>query len=149
MRDFEKVGTELARVDLVKEFNNGKDCFAVVLNTDYSTGGGIHWYCLYGEKKNNKVVLEYFNSSGKPPLPETQAWLQKTKHHLENNLKIPVDILYTNGIQYQNDEHSCGVYCLMYIWMRLEGTPPDLIKPDKFHDEIMHKARKILFRKEI
>jgi hypothetical protein len=43
MRDFEKIGTQLSTVDLAREFKAGKQCFGVVLNTDYSTGGGIHW----------------------------------------------------------------------------------------------------------
>ncbi len=149
MRDFEKVGSELARVDLAKEFRNGKQCFGVVLNTDWADGRGIHWYCIFGEKKNGKIVLEYFNSSGKEPLPETQAWLQKTKHYLAKELKIPVDVKYTTGIQFQNDEHSCGVYCLMYIWLRLEGVSGNWFKADNFNDEFMHRARKVLFRHEV
>ncbi len=108
MRDFEKVGTELARVDLARELKNGKQSFGVVLNTDWSDGRGIHWYCLFGEKKNGKLIIEYFNSSGKEPLVETQAWLQKTKHYLTKELKMPVEVKYSTGIQFQNDEHSCG-----------------------------------------
>jgi hypothetical protein len=149
MRDFEKVGSELARVDLAKEFRNGIKRFGVVLNTDVTTGRGIHWYCLYGEKINNKIQLEYFNSSGREPLPETQAWLQKTKHYLAKELKIPVDVKYTTGIQFQNDEHSCGVYCLMYIWLRLEGIDNEWFNTENFNDSVMHQARKVLFRLEV
>lgn len=149
MRDFEKVGSELARVDLAKEFKNGKQSFGVVLNTDWSDGRGIHWYCIYGEKKNGKIQLEYFNSSGKEPLPETQAWLQKTKHYLSKELKIPIEVKYTTGIQFQNDEHSCGVYCLMYLWLRLEGVSNNWFKADNFNDEFMHRARRVLFRHEV
>lgn len=149
MRDFERVGTELARIDLADQFRKGIQTFAVVLNTDWSSGRGIHWYCIFGEKKNNKIQLEYFNSSGKEPLPETQAWLQKTKHYLTKELKIPVEIKYSTGIQFQNDEHSCGVYCLMYIWLRLEGVSPSWFKADNFNDPVMHKARRVLFRHEV
>ncbi len=149
MRDFEKIGTKLATVDLAAEFNNGKRTFGVVLNTDWSSGGGIHWYCLFGEMNEEKIILEYFNSSGRPPLPETQAWLQKTKHYLSQQLKIPVEIHYSTGIQFQNDDHSCGVYCLCYIWLRLEGIPPTWFKKDTFNDRLMHSARQNLFRHEI
>ena len=149
MRDFEKVGTELARIDLAKELNGNKKCFGVVLNTDWSEGRGIHWYCIFGEKKNGKIQIEYFNSSGKEPLPETQAWIQKTKHYLSKQLGIPVEVKYSTGIQFQNDEHSCGVYCLMYIWLRLEGVSSNWFKADTFNDEFMHKARKVLFRHEV
>ncbi len=149
MRDFEKVGTELATIDLAEKFRNGTKNFAVVLNTDWSSGPGIHWYCIFGEKKNDKIILEYFNSSGKEPLAETQAWLQKTKHYLQKELKIPVEVKYSTGIMFQNDEHSCGVYCLMYIWLRLEGVSNNWFKADNFNDSFMHKARRVLFRHEV
>lgn len=149
MRDFERVGSELARVDIARELTNGKQSFGVVLNTDWSVGRGIHWYCLYGEKKNGRLIIEYFNSSGKEPLAETQAWLQKTKHYLTKELKIPVDVKYSTGVQFQNDEHSCGVYCLMYIWLRLEGVSNNWFKADNFNDDFMHKARRVLFRHEV
>lgn len=149
MRDFEKVGTELATVDLAKEFSNGTKSFGVILNTDYSSGNGIHWYCLFGEKKNGKIILEYFNSSGQPPLPETQAWLQKTKHYLQSKLGVTVEIKYSTGVEFQRDKHSCGVFSLMYIWLRLEGIPNNWFKVDTFTDDMMHQARKILFRKEV
>jgi len=149
MRDFEKVGTQLATIDLAEEFKNGKKTFGVVLNTDWSSGGGIHWFCLFGEDTGDKIQLEYFNSSGRPPLPEVQAWLQKTKHHLAKTLKRKVDIHYSTGISFQNDDHSCGVYCLCYIWLRLEKVPATWFKKDRFNDKHMHKARKNLFRHEV
>jgi hypothetical protein len=149
MRDFEKIGSELANVNLADKFKKNVNQFGVVLNTDYSHGRGIHWYCVMGEKLENKVVLEYFNSSGKEPLPETQAWLHKTKHFLTRELNYMVEVKYSTGISFQNDEHSCGVYCLMYIWLRLEGTPREWFKSDNFNDEFMHKARKVLFRHEV
>jgi len=149
MRDFEKVGTQLATVDLAKKFREGYKTFGVVLNTDWSSGRGIHWYCITGGHKGNYIELVYFNSSGKPPLPETQAWLQKTKHHLEKELRLETHIYYSTGEMYQSDDHSCGVYCLAFIYLYLEGVPFQWFKRDKFNDSIMHKLRKNLFRWEI
>jgi hypothetical protein len=150
MRDFEKIGSELATLDLAKEFkHNNIKRFGVVLNTDYSVGKGIHWYCLYGEYLGNKIILEYFNSSGREPLVETHSWLQKQKHYLTKSMNIPVEIKYSTGIQFQNDEHSCGVYCLMYIWFRLEGVSAGWFKSNNFNDNLMHKSRKLLFRHEV
>jgi hypothetical protein len=148
MRDFATVGSELARVDLAAQFKDGKTSFGVVLNTDWSSGRGIHWYCIFGYIVNKNVIIEYFNSSGLEPLPETQAWIQKTKHHLTMN-GFPTEVKYSTGIQFQNDDHSCGVYCLMYIWLRLEGVPHSWFTADNFDDSFMHKARKILFRHEV
>lgn len=149
MRDFEKVGSELATIDLAEKFRTGTKSFGVVLNTDWSDGKGIHWYCLFGEKKSNKIIIEYFNSSGREPLVETQAWLQKQKHYLQKTLGIPVEIKYSTGISFQSDEHSCGVYCLMYLWLRLEGVPNNWFRADNFNDAFMHRARRVLFRHEV
>lgn len=148
MRDFQTVGTELARVDLAKKFKEGYKTFGVVLNTDWSKNQGIHWYCLFGENYDDKIVIEYFNSSGKQPLPETEVWLQKTKHHLEKEMKKPVELVYSTGIEFQFDNHSCGVYSLAYIWLRLEKVAPSWFRADNFNDDRMHKLRKNLFRWE-
>lgn len=149
MRDFEKVGTQLATVDLAHHFKSGKKTFGVALNTDWSSGKGIHWFCLFGEHHGDKIMLEYFNSSGKEPLPEVQAWIQKTKHYLTKELKIPVQIHYFTGIEFQSDDHSCGLYVLAYIWMRLEQVPPTWFKAENFNDDMMHRVRKNMFRWEL
>ena len=149
MRDFEKKKAELSTVNLTEQFKSGINKFGVVLNTDWYSGRGIHWYCIFGEKTGDRITIEYFNSSGRDPLVETQAWLHKTKHQLTKDLNIPVDIKYSTGIVFQNDEHSCGIYCLMYIWLRLEGIEHNQFKAQNFHDAIMHKARRLVFRHEV
>jgi hypothetical protein len=147
MRDFEKIGTKLATTDLAKVFQE-YDTFGVVFNTDWSTGNGIHWFCLFGEKEpgTGNIVLEYFNSSGKPPLPEIQTWLHKTQHYLERELGVQVKVVYNTGVRFQDDEHSCGVYSLCYIWMRLERIKPEDLKKGEFNDQLMLEARNALFR---
>ena len=147
MRDFEKVGTELANIDIAKKFKDNYNTFCVVLNTDYSTGGGIHWFCLFGEKYDDHIELEYFNSSGREPLPEVQIWLNKTKHHLEKELNTETKIFYTTGIKFQDDNHSCGVYCLAYIWLRLCNYNPRDLNRKNFNDNIMVDLRSKFFNK--
>jgi hypothetical protein len=148
MRDFEKVGSEMASIDIADKFKNGHKTFGVVLNTDVSTGKGIHWFCLYGEHYGHEIGLEYFNSSGKQPLPEVQAWLNKHQHHIKKNLNKDVKVYSTTGIQFQDDEFSCGVYCLAYIWLRLEGVPFHWFNAKNFNDSMMHRLRRNLFRHE-
>lgn len=148
MRDFEKVGTQLATIDLAHEFKT-YDTFGVVINTDVSTGGGIHWFCIFGENYKTHVELEYFNSSGKEPLPEIQTWLVKTKNYLQMKMSVDVNVTYTTGIVFQHDDHSCGLYSLAYIWLRLERVPPKWFKSDNFNDAKMHNIRKNMFRWEV
>lgn len=144
-RDFEKVGTQLATVDLAEE-SKKYDCFGVVLNTDYSYGRGIHWFCLFGDLQSTPISLEYFNSSGKPPLEEVEIWLAKTKHHLEKVLKKPVVIKYSTGIVYQYDKTNCGVWALAYIYARLTRINPEWFRPNNVDDMLMKKIRSELFR---
>jgi len=150
MIDFEKRRTLLSTINIAEKLKHQHDTFGVVLNTDVTTGRGIHWFCLFGEKYKNKsghtiISLEYFNSSGKPPMTEVQRWINTKAHELRLRLNLPVKLNYTNNIYFQNDEHSCGVYALAYIWLRLEGIPPTWFNADNFNDEMMHKLRQNLF----
>ncbi len=144
MRDFDAVKSELATVNIANEFANGHRTFGVVLNTDVSTGGGIHWFCLFGEKRGDNIQLEYFNSSGRPPLEEVQILLNRMKSSVEQ--KWNTKIYYSTGINFQQDNHSCGVYCVAYIWFRLLGIPAQWFRAENFNDGLMHAMRKYVFR---
>ena len=150
MIDFEKKRTLLSTINLPEKLKHQYDTFGVVLNTDVTEGRGIHWFCLFGEKYKSKsghtvLSLEYFNSSGRPPMTEVQRWINTKAHELRLKLNLPVKLHYTNNIYFQNDEHSCGVYALAYIWLRLEGIPPTWFNADNFNDVMMHKLRQNLF----
>lgn len=144
MRDFDKVKSELSRINIAHEFANNHKTFGVVLNTDVSSGGGIHWFCLFGEKRSDRVQLEYFNSSGRAPLEEVQIVLNRMKASIEQ--KWDTRIHYSTGINFQQDNHSCGVYCVAYIWFRLLGIPAQWFRAENFNDGLMHAMRKYVFR---
>ena len=142
-RDFQQMQTDMAKLDFVEVFNK-YNTFGVVFNTDYSTGRGIHWFAVFGEKKGLNVTLEYFNSSGVSPLPEIQEWLIRTKNELSKEFNT--EIIYVNSVEMQEDDHSCGVYSLSYIWLRLEGAQPKWFSKEDFNDNLMLKMRGRLFR---
>jgi hypothetical protein len=157
MNDFIRVKSPLNTIDMVDVFNKYKK-FGVVLNTDNSSGGGIHWYCIYGELigelSNGVINIYYFNSVGGHTLKSAQNWICRTKHLLEREFKKQypgfkgVNIHYENNIAIQDDEHSCGVYTIVYIICRLEGIPSNwLALKSNFNDTIMHRARPALFIK--
>lgn len=149
MRDFATVQSELETTDFAELFKT-HNTFGCVLNTDYSHGKGIHWFCLFGERyPDGHIELEYFNSSGREPLAEVQNWLTKQKHHIARELKVPVQIKTSTGIRFQDDDHSCGVYSLCYIWLRLEQVPPSWFSEKTFNDKMMLRARRQLFRHEV
>lgn len=149
MRDFEKVGGTLSRIDLAEEYkNNGVRCFGVVFNTDYSSGNGQHWFSIFGNFHTEPFTIEYFNSAGDEPLPEIASWMKKTKHHLEKTLGKKVNDIVVTKIINQSDNHSCGSYSLYYIISRLEDVPYEYFTKNKIGDSLMHKFRKnYLFRK--
>ncbi len=147
MIDFAKVGTELATLDLVDLIKKGYKSMGVVLNTDVSTGRGIHWFCLFCDLKARPVTLEYFNSSGNKPRNEVQVWLNMTKQALEEN-NIPAKIVIASNIEHQIDsETECGPYSLYYIWSRLNGISPEVFNKKRIPDDKMIEFRQTLFRK--
>ena len=147
MRDFEQAKTELSNIDFVQKYKLGVRCFGIVFNTDLSSGGGKHWFCIYGDMSKNPMTIEYFNSSGELPLTEIEIWMKKTKHLLERGLNKPVYDIIVSRVQYQNDSHSCGAYSLYYILSRLSGADVSDFKKNYVNDKLMHEFRKHLFRK--
>ena len=137
----------LANIDFAEKYKLGIRRFGVVFNTDASVGRGQHWYSLYGDMSTTPIVIEYFNSSGEQPQSEIQIWLDMTKHRLQKDLGKDVKVVVC-AKQHQTDEHSCGAYALYYIMSRLSGIPYQTFHDTLVPDELMHKFRKHLFRRE-
>lgn len=146
MRDFEKTNSDLARLDWQAEYNKGFRTFGTVMNTDYSTGKGIHWFAIFGDFLDSSDIftIEYFNSSGELPLPEVTAWMKKCKHSL--NFNKPVQDVIATRIINQQSSSECGLYSLYYIISRLHGVPLEWFKNNRVKDKIMYEFRKYLFR---
>ena len=98
MIDFDKVGSELSTVSIPGLIEKRFDCFGCVLNTDVSTGGGKHWFCIYGDlqhsgSETDPYTIEFFNSSGNPPTREVNFWLEKTCADIMKTLKKHAEIV--------------------------------------------------------
>ncbi len=147
MRDFaDNPGpNSLANINLVEKYKQGMRTFGVVINTDYSTGKGEHWFALYGDLSTSPMTLEYFNSSGDDPLNEINTWLYNTKNKLEKELDTIVKIIVCRT-RHQRDSHSCGPYSLYYIISRLSGVRYETFHNTVIPDKNMHEFRKHLFR---
>jgi hypothetical protein len=151
MIDFMKVGSELSSLDLGEVIKNGHDCFGVVLNTDISSGKGKHWFCLYADfskegTKDNPYTLEYFNSSGNPPLDAVIIWMEEACHNLLKYYKKYCDIVRSAPRRLQHSQTECGMWSLLYIRSRLENKPPTFFYTCKATDEDMIRYRGLLFR---
>jgi hypothetical protein len=155
MIDFEKVGSKLSKTRLKDIIDNKYDCFGVVLNTDTSEPDhrGKHWFCLFGDfkhagTKEDPYTLEYFNSSGNPPMTEVDVWMQKAVHDLLKDTKKVCVIVRATNQQLQYSRSECGVFSLMYIYSRLKGHPIDWFNIVKADDVDMIEMRKHFFRKK-
>lgn len=137
--------SNLKTIDFYEQFKKGKTKFGTVVNTDYSSGRGIHWFAIFVDLSGETNTVEYFNSSGENPLSEIQVFLDYTKHKLEKETGKKTKITI-NRIQHQTDGHSCGPYSLYYIISRLSGVPYMTFHTQVIPDEAMVEFRKHLFR---
>lgn len=141
----------LREKSLLDLYRAGYRKWGCVLNTDHYGGGGKHWVCLYGEMGKEIWTIEYFNSSSRAPFEDVAKWI-KTQQELligeiqENPKLIGAHIrIVTNPNDYQKGEgHHCGVYCLIYIWQRLNE-----VEVDKYLRKKISNAHVLAFRKYI
>lgn len=159
MIDFYKFSNKFTKADWIKLIKFGYDKFAVIINTDKWDGGGngIHWFCIFIDVKSmsakyGEIIVEYFNSSGNEPLVEILRWFSKLKVDLETKYRDQgkiVDVKFIEPLhrtQVQFDTHSCGVYCLFYIYYRLLGYKVEEFNRNTIYDSKMMKFRQFLFR---
>lgn len=156
MMDFDEHQTRLASLDLGNEYKNGTKKMGCVINTDKSTGRGIHWLCVFAdlsdEKSDGYWTLEHFDSAGDYPKRSLHAWLNKQRatiadKHPAKRIEV-VDVTKSNQLQRSTTE--CGVFSLWYILSRLNGIPFSYFaQPSAINDDMMYKFRKFLFRHEI
>jgi hypothetical protein len=140
--------TALGIIDMTKDVLNKKfKTFGVVMNTDYRTGGGIHWFSLFCDFRSNPITIEYFNSSGNRPPRQIQDWLIKTENNL-NSAGNKAKVVILSGFVHQQSETECGLYSLYYIWNRLNGVPAMNFQDKKVTDANMTKWRKQVFKQE-
>ncbi len=149
MRDFKKTNSELARTNMVEEYKKGMRKFAVVLNTDYSSGGGKHWVCIFGDfdRQDGTSTLEYFNSSGVLPFYEACEWLHETRQFFWDQLQKKIILVNVVKTVLQKSNSECGVFCLAYIYCRLNNYDYTIFgRPNALTDKEMYEFRQFLFR---
>jgi hypothetical protein len=142
MIDFYETYGELNNINLDELVREGCDSLACVLNTDVSTGGGKHWFCVFSDlhkKDGNKYVIELFNSSGNPPTKEMTDWISRL------NNKHPCIIRKAIRKRLQDSRTECGVWCLAYIYWKLRGCDNETFE-EYMTDDKMIEFRNFLFR---
>ena len=151
MVDFDEQETRLAQTDLCDAYDKNKRRAGCVINTDKSTGSGIHWFCIFCNLTGDKWTLEYFDSAGDYPKKSVHTWLNSQRMKLaekfpEKRIEV-VDVTRNNQLQKSTTE--CGVFSLWYILSRLNNIPYTYFaQPLAITDDMMYKFRKFLFRSD-
>lgn len=140
----------LGRIDLEKDFNEGYETVACVVNTTrkcpVSGPCGDHWVCVVMKKeKDNVISMEYFNSSGNTP-PNDILTVFKQQKQLVGG-KCACTEKY-NSVVHQRGDSECGVYCLYYIRSRLEGVDAERFYQSRISDEAMIMFRRYIFSEQ-
>ena len=81
-----------------------------IVNSDKSSGEGIHWVSYYINKQENKYY--YFDSFG-------ARIMQQVKDYLQEGNKIQI---HAHSFQIQGfNEQSCGFYCILFLYLCQSG----------------------------
>jgi hypothetical protein len=90
-----------------------RSTFAIILNSDISTGPGVHWLAIYKDNTN----LEFFDSFGKPIAYYANSKFIKTFLQQYGNKVI------LNHQQLQSPlTNVCGQYCIYYLVNRINNV---------------------------
>jgi|LauGreDrversion4_2_1035121.scaffolds.fasta_scaffold03669_1 hypothetical protein len=132
-------------------YNGDLKYYGIVINTDKSTGGGIHWFSIFmdfsSKDDNEPYRIEYFNSSGYDIRDKSfKNYFINLADEITREVK-KCEFVKVTDIQHQReDTANCGSYSLYYIWKRLNGTPYQFFSKNQILDENMVDFRKFLYR---
>ena len=138
---------ELEKKNHELNYNKELQNYGMVINTDVSSGGGIHWFSIFIDFKSTPIKIEYFNSSGYDITNvKFKTYFMNLADEITREFRKCIFVKVTN-IQHQRaNTANCGSYSLYFIWKRLNGVPYDYFSKNKITDENMVGFRKFLFR---
>jgi hypothetical protein len=145
MMNFMSYDNEMRRFDPAA----ARGPFACVLNTDHYPGRGKHWVCVFGDTRSRPWTVEYFNSSGRPPPAEMVRWMVEARQRMRK--RAPggeCEDVVVSRRAHQEGDSECGVYCLFYVWSRLNGVPWTAFRESRIPDHEVAAFRPRLFVKD-
>lgn len=114
--------------------------WGIVLNTATQQEGGEHWVALFHAR--DTFTLEYFDSNGELPSPRV--------HKILTTLKSKNKYLKTVRLsekEHQEDEYNCGVYTILFLFLRYIQVPFEKIEAEKMGFSHITQFRDLLFDK--
>ena len=144
MVNFKEVGDTLSTIPINEVYNQKYDTAACVINSDVYKNPGKHWMALFVDMRKEPFTVEFFNSSGNPPVAEFTAWMQESVTRLES-LGKRAETVCVSRVKHQYSRTECGVYALWYIYCRLNGRPYSDFRDTVVPDTDMFRFRQHLF----
>ena len=141
--------SQLRFFDWIRALKQGYRTFALLINTATfdqvqqckpGQSCGLHWFCLFFDFRalpptvdfdqlahaktpfTQCCTVEFYNSSGNPPRPVIVQYFQQLNRYFETHLPgINLWFITASLARQQFDSYNCGVYCLHYIYNRLQS----------------------------
>lgn len=130
---FEKFPREIPQRSLFTKFASA----GMVLNLDKSNQPGSHWVAVYMERRNGIIEVDYFDSTGKPPIPRIKRFLRE----------LPFEkVIRVNAKCHQRGNRECGMYSMYFILQRIKGRTMEQLNEQRIPDRDMDLYRSQLFR---
>jgi hypothetical protein len=132
---------------------------------------GIHWTCMFFDFRNlsssfskdviedlakplpngavstKSCTVEFFNSSGNPPSPFMQLYFQHVCRYFKTKLpQINLWVVSASLLRQQYSKTECGVWCLYYIFHRLQNVPFTWFLTTNIDDAVITQFRQVIFR---
>ena len=149
MCDFASNNSTFAHMDLKRDVvDAGYGCMACVVNTDLYRNGGEHWMAIFFDCSGpGGFSIELFDSIGKGVdkcKNSFQGWVNEQAQKLtdQGHKTTPVVI---NKLEHQRSRSECGVYSLLYIWLRMHGLPYTFFIENALTDYMCFYFRQLLF----
>lgn len=144
---------EINFIDELKEITNkltynGKlKNYGMVINTDSSSGQGIHWFSIFIDFQATPITIEYFNSSGYDIKNiKFKTYFMNLADEITREVRKAVFVKVTDVQHQKSTTANCGAFSVFYIYRRLWGTKLEHFSKTKITDEQMEAFRKFLFR---
>ena len=98
----------------------GQSEFGAIINLDTHRGDGSHWVAVYGcvARRPGRFGLWYYDSLGRPPLPEVAALHAALRAGVGSALGAPAARAFGlrhNPVRKQFQNTECGIYAMLFI----------------------------------
>lgn len=133
----------LSDINFVEEYKKGKRMFGCAINTDSSSGSGIHWFAFFVNLDVKPYTIEFFDSTGRQMDPRVREWAMTLKADLDK-AKLPVTLIENRRV-HQRENSECGVYTSFYVYARVNGYSFKDFQTEIIPDTEIKKFREGMF----